>query len=438
IPERSPYRYRRIFGFQRRVWCPKWTPASRSSRLVTTGTVPPPSGCPSARFGSHLGPVGSIWSGHRSRVQPPNPRRDPEGDPRACELGAAGPRRTRGAGGGQSSSGDGPGRSLPGATDPDRFGRDVVLRRDPSVREGRQEPEVDEARDQRDDPNPDRGIDAEPGALRRRQEHDRKHHVSHEEIQDAQEQVAAPREDPRSPGSSDRLLDPYAQPNGRDRHVGEEEDQAEQDRELTEEGEPSSQDREDLVPQQEARYGDHLRGQDDRDGSGPSTESVADTFVALQSLHHDGGEEREHDRVDREEGQQGDRRRELRAEDRLGVEEIEGRVDRRQRDRGEERRPGRPLEPEDHESDPPDELHGEHRGEQARRGTDRDEAPREGRPDRRGRGVESFPPGTGGRRSARTLGLDRRGRGPTLCLTAGPRSPSLLAHGSPASPSSSS
>jgi hypothetical protein len=25
-----------IFGFQRRVWCPKWTPLSRSWRVVTT------------------------------------------------------------------------------------------------------------------------------------------------------------------------------------------------------------------------------------------------------------------------------------------------------------------------------------------------------------------------------------------------------------------
>jgi hypothetical protein len=25
-----------IFGFQRRVWCPKWTPLSRSWRMVTT------------------------------------------------------------------------------------------------------------------------------------------------------------------------------------------------------------------------------------------------------------------------------------------------------------------------------------------------------------------------------------------------------------------
>src|SRR5580765_1065484 len=30
---------RRIFGFQRRVWWPKWTPASSSSRMETTAMV---------------------------------------------------------------------------------------------------------------------------------------------------------------------------------------------------------------------------------------------------------------------------------------------------------------------------------------------------------------------------------------------------------------
>src|SRR4051794_15809531 len=31
MPPRSPWMKRRIFGFQRRVWWPKWTPASSSS-----------------------------------------------------------------------------------------------------------------------------------------------------------------------------------------------------------------------------------------------------------------------------------------------------------------------------------------------------------------------------------------------------------------------
>jgi hypothetical protein len=29
-----------IFGFQRRVWCPKWTPASSIWRMVTTAMGP--------------------------------------------------------------------------------------------------------------------------------------------------------------------------------------------------------------------------------------------------------------------------------------------------------------------------------------------------------------------------------------------------------------
>src|SRR6266545_7211202 len=36
MPPRSVKMKRRIFGFQRRVWWPKWTPASKSSRIETT------------------------------------------------------------------------------------------------------------------------------------------------------------------------------------------------------------------------------------------------------------------------------------------------------------------------------------------------------------------------------------------------------------------
>src|SRR5438105_9609926 len=36
MPDRSVKMKRRIFGFQRRVWWPKWTPASSSSRMETT------------------------------------------------------------------------------------------------------------------------------------------------------------------------------------------------------------------------------------------------------------------------------------------------------------------------------------------------------------------------------------------------------------------
>src|SRR5437016_6225252 len=37
MPDRSVKMKRRIFGFQRRVWWPKWTPASSSSRMEATG-----------------------------------------------------------------------------------------------------------------------------------------------------------------------------------------------------------------------------------------------------------------------------------------------------------------------------------------------------------------------------------------------------------------
>ncbi|MGO1774825.1 MAG: M23 family metallopeptidase [Agrococcus casei] len=39
MPERSVKMKRFIFGFQRRVWCPKWTPASSSWRVVTTAMM---------------------------------------------------------------------------------------------------------------------------------------------------------------------------------------------------------------------------------------------------------------------------------------------------------------------------------------------------------------------------------------------------------------
>src|SRR5713101_4553097 len=35
MPLRWPKMYSRIFGFHLLVWCPKWTPASRSSFIVT-------------------------------------------------------------------------------------------------------------------------------------------------------------------------------------------------------------------------------------------------------------------------------------------------------------------------------------------------------------------------------------------------------------------
>jgi hypothetical protein len=39
MPFRSPKMNSFIFGFQRFVWCPKWTPASSSSFIVTAGVT---------------------------------------------------------------------------------------------------------------------------------------------------------------------------------------------------------------------------------------------------------------------------------------------------------------------------------------------------------------------------------------------------------------
>src|ERR1700751_5730045 len=43
MPLRSPKMKRRIFGFQRRVWWPKWTPASNSCFMLTTAISSLPS-----------------------------------------------------------------------------------------------------------------------------------------------------------------------------------------------------------------------------------------------------------------------------------------------------------------------------------------------------------------------------------------------------------
>jgi hypothetical protein len=43
MPLRSPWMNRFILGFQRRVWCPKWTPASSSCFMVTTAVMTTPS-----------------------------------------------------------------------------------------------------------------------------------------------------------------------------------------------------------------------------------------------------------------------------------------------------------------------------------------------------------------------------------------------------------
>src|SRR5215471_5451122 len=41
MPLRSPKIYSFIFGFQRLVWCPKWTPASSNSFIDIAGKMPP-------------------------------------------------------------------------------------------------------------------------------------------------------------------------------------------------------------------------------------------------------------------------------------------------------------------------------------------------------------------------------------------------------------
>ncbi len=44
MPLRSPKMYCFIFGFQRRVWWPKWTPASSRSLMLTLVATPAASG----------------------------------------------------------------------------------------------------------------------------------------------------------------------------------------------------------------------------------------------------------------------------------------------------------------------------------------------------------------------------------------------------------
>src|SRR5947207_8366625 len=45
MPLRSPKMYSFILGFQRLVWCPKWTPASSSSFMVMFAKLPPYMDC---------------------------------------------------------------------------------------------------------------------------------------------------------------------------------------------------------------------------------------------------------------------------------------------------------------------------------------------------------------------------------------------------------
>src|SRR2546426_12785221 len=63
MPPRSVKMKRRIFGFQRRVWWPKWTPASSSSRIETTDI-----GIRSPFWLILLLPVGPGWNRHPSNA----------------------------------------------------------------------------------------------------------------------------------------------------------------------------------------------------------------------------------------------------------------------------------------------------------------------------------------------------------------------------------
>src|SRR5262245_43995445 len=68
MPPRSVKMKRFIFGFQRRVWWPKWTPASRSSRIETTDTC-----CPFLLGLAVRAPAGPGGTGVRPDVGTPTP-----------------------------------------------------------------------------------------------------------------------------------------------------------------------------------------------------------------------------------------------------------------------------------------------------------------------------------------------------------------------------
>src|SRR3954449_2891605 len=76
MPLRSVKMNRFIFGFQRRVWCPKWTPLSSSWRMVTTAMV----GC--SLFSLVVTPTGGGRPGARSPATVgPEEDRDQGGPP---------------------------------------------------------------------------------------------------------------------------------------------------------------------------------------------------------------------------------------------------------------------------------------------------------------------------------------------------------------------
>src|ERR1700681_4734559 len=66
MPPRSVKMNRFIFGFQRRVWWPKWTPASSNSFMETTGIASPFLGFGWDMLRRRLGGTGAK-AGHRPR-----------------------------------------------------------------------------------------------------------------------------------------------------------------------------------------------------------------------------------------------------------------------------------------------------------------------------------------------------------------------------------
>src|SRR5438309_11866813 len=97
MPLRAPKMYGFIFGFQRLVWWPKWTPASRSWRMVMpcAGAM----ACAiSAAGGGGVGVLGCVWTFsdivfllhlRRARVQALIPR-EPCPDREVCVVNCLG------------------------------------------------------------------------------------------------------------------------------------------------------------------------------------------------------------------------------------------------------------------------------------------------------------------------------------------------------------
>ena len=81
MPPRSVKMKRFIFGFQRRVWWPKWTPASSSSRMETTAK-----GLAPFLVGLALQPAGRGRNRAQSAGTPTRPGRRDEGNDDVAEV----------------------------------------------------------------------------------------------------------------------------------------------------------------------------------------------------------------------------------------------------------------------------------------------------------------------------------------------------------------